>query len=683
MDRTSRARSGRHRSGIGAAVAAATAAVLVAAGCTPTTTPSVPKIPTVYMLTSRTKGFFSLPWPNDVRKTSTGRLDVSGMPGVALDPLSGDPLPKVPLLPQAVANAGAAVTDFGTNSAVYFQTSVALDPASLPTPAQSTQPGASVALLDLDAGAIPAPIVLDFRAIGDKFRPDNTLSILPYPGHPLAPGHRYAAVVFDTVTTSTGAPLQPAPLLAQLDQPWSSSTGAKEATWLALRAQRDEVRSAVSDIGRDPSDLVGFTVYRTQAVGSDTAALAATVAELPTPPMTVTEQRPCETDSRASGTQTSYIRGTISMPSFQTGTYPYLLSGGTLAIDQTTHRGIVQRFRPVAFTARVPCGTPPAAGWPIAAFIDGTGGDEDIDSSRPPFDRAGWLVGEIAPGMAGAGDPLLEAFGMDAEMQTELLFYNVLNSGAGRGNSVQQAADHLSLLRALEAWTLDGAALGSPVPVTTNDDVQLISGQSQGAATLPLVADMDPRVDGVLSAAGGAGIYHSVAHGLSRRTLFSLLSGDVAAMDELNPLMQLLQMVVEETDGSNYSASDADFLNLSGVADACVSIESTRHLDRALGLTVLNRQAPDVLYGEPSLEPVVAPMPYTPPAGRPLRADVETNGTHWNGYESATATLRNGFVTAIRDGQTPTVPASTYVVPPRVNDSCAGRWDSPTNTFGR
>jgi hypothetical protein len=285
--------------------------------------------------------------------------------------------------------------------------------------------------------------------------------------------------------------------------------------------------------------------------------------------------------------------------------------------------------------------------------------------------------------MAGASDPLLDLLGMDAEMQTELLFYNVLNSRAGRANSVQQAADHISLLRALEAWTLDGAALGSPVPVTTNDDIELISGQSQGAATLPLVAEMDPNVDAVLSTGGGAGIYHSVAHGYSRRAQFALLSGDIGAMDELNPLMQVLQTVIEETDGSNYPGSTADFLNLSGVADACVSIESARHLDSALGLTVLNRQAPDDLYGEPALEPPTAILPFAPSAGAPLRADVETNGTHWNGYETATAALRNGFVPAIASGTTPTVPASSYIVPPRVNDSCAGRWDAPTNRFGR
>jgi hypothetical protein len=667
-----------------AATLATAAVVALAAACTPpATTPPTPVGPTVYMLANKGKGFFSLPWPNDVRKTPTGHLDLSHMPGVDLDPLGGNPLPDVPLLPQAVSAAANAVSDFGTNTAVFFQTTVPIDPASLPTSAQSTQPGASVVLWDLDDGGSPAPTVLDFRPTGDRFRPNNTLSVLPYPGHPLRPGHRYAAVVFDSVTTAGGAPLEPAPLLAQLDQPWSGSTGTSAAVWDALRAQRDDVRAAASAHGRDPAGIVAFTVYRTQDVGSDMRALAATVADLPAPTPTITEQRPCETDSRASNTQTSYVRGTISMPSFQTGTFPYLFSGGALAIDHTTQRGIVQRMRPVAFTARIPCGEPPAGGWPMATFIDGTGGDENIDTSRPPFDRAGWLVGEIAPGMANTTDPTLGLLGLDAETQTELLFYNVLNAGAGRGNSVQQAADNLSLLRALEVWSLPGAAFGSSVPVTTNPDIQLISGQSQGAATLPLVAEMDPHVDAVLSTGGGAGIYHSVAHGYSRRAQFALLSGDIGAMDELNPLMQVLQTVIEETDGSNYPGSTADFLNLSGIDDACVTIESSRHLDSALGLTVLNRQAPDDLYGEPSLEPATAAMPYAPGAGAPLRADVETNGTHWNGYETATAALRNGYVHAIATGSTPTVPASSYTVPPRVNDSCAGRWDAPTNRFGR
>jgi hypothetical protein len=173
-----------------------------------------------------------------------------------------------------------------------------------------------------------------------------------------------------------------------------------------------------------------------------------------------------------------------------------------------------------------------------------------------------------------------------------------------------------------------------------------------------------------------------VAHGLSRRQLFTLLTGDIKSMDELNPLMQLLQTVVEEADGSNYPDASANFLNISGIQDSCVTIESARHLDSAIGLTVLNRQAPDALYGEPSLEPATASLPYTVASG-PVRVDVEHRETHFGAYDAATASVRNSFAQSIAHGTTPVIPASTYLTSPRTDDECAQRYDAPTNTFGR
>ncbi len=663
-----------------AAGALVVATVIAAAACAPTPTPTTGP-PSVLMIANHSQGFFSLPWPNAIRKTPGGQLDVSGMPGVALNPLSGQPLPPIPLLPQVVTNAGNAVTDFGVNTAIYFETTTTIDPTTLPTPAQTITPGSSVALVDLDDADALAPTVVNFRATGDEFQPDNTLAVLPYPGHPLHSGHRYLAVVYSSVHSSTGTALAPAPLIAALGKPWTSSTGVSQGAWMALQGQLADADAAATASGHDPDSIVAFTEYRTQDVGVQMASIAHTIATMPAPSLTITTQRACASDSGAEGTQTSYISGTISMPSFQTGQYPYLLSGGAIATDSSGNV-VVTGMRPVAFSARVPCGTPPAAGWPLAAYIDGTGGDADIDSSVPPFDRAGILTGVIAPEMTGASDPTLTTFGIPADEQTELLFYNFINPAAGRGNSVQQAADHLSLLRALTAVDLDGTAFGSPVPVTTNPAIELISGQSQGAATLSLVASEDPQVTGVISGAGGAGIYHSVAHGMSRRALFAELTGDINSMDELNPLMQLLQTVIEEADGSNYADAHANYLNISGIADSCVTIESARHLDEAIGLTVLNQQAPAALYGDAALEPPTAALPYTVASG-PVRVDVEHRETHWGAFDSATTTLRNSFAQAIAHGQTPVIPASAYLTSPRANDECGTRWDAPTNMFGR
>jgi hypothetical protein len=159
---------------------------------------------------TQVRGFFSMPWPNDIRVLPDGSLDMAGFP-----------LPPNPLVAN-ILSLGASITQgFGTNSAVFFQTTgAAIGAASLPTAEGSVLPGSSVMLVDLDdPGAPRTPVLLNIKNSIGLLRPPDLLSILPYPGHPLAGDTRYAAILFDGIQAPGGAAFAPSPLIAELDDP--------------------------------------------------------------------------------------------------------------------------------------------------------------------------------------------------------------------------------------------------------------------------------------------------------------------------------------------------------------------------------------------------------------------------------------------------------------------------------
>src|SRR4051812_27603608 len=91
---TMRTRTSR-RLGLVAVVAVTT---LAATACPPDPGPGIPVVPSVYMSPQFNQGYFSLPWPNDTRRTDAGMKDWTGLPGINTDILT-EPLPPIPILP--------------------------------------------------------------------------------------------------------------------------------------------------------------------------------------------------------------------------------------------------------------------------------------------------------------------------------------------------------------------------------------------------------------------------------------------------------------------------------------------------------------------------------------------------------------------------------------------------------
>ena len=660
-----------------AAVAAVT--MVVATACPPDTGgPSVPLVPSIAMSPQLSGGYFSLPWPNDVRRSDSGMLDWTGLPGINTDVFT-EPLPPVPILPNIVERAQSTVNEFGRNTAVYFQANVEIAPASLPAPGQSTTTSSPVMLMDLATGDL-APVVVVNQERPDRYRPAHLLTLLPYPGHPLKADADYAAMVFDGVTSTTGDPLQAPATIAQLDAPYDPSMPMTAGQHAALAAQYARVKSAIADhTTHAVGDLVAFTVYRTQNTGREWNAIVASLSDLPTPTLDVTSTGACGPTAFESGTF-SIVTANVTLPVWRNGTFPYLFDGGRVVV-QPNGKAVQFGTRVAPVEIQVPCDDPmPASGFPVLTFVDGTGGDQHIAGDYTIARRDGVLYGKIAPlygdGVGDAGT-ILGPFGFDTvREQQEVLFYNLLNPDSIRSNPLQQAADHLLFTHALQQFATSGAPFGQPGTVHADPTKVVIAGHSQGAQTLAMVANADPTIDGVLSSAGSGGQYHTLSHSPRRSGTMSLVTNYTDRLDELNPLIQVVQTVFEGSDGANF-ANDTNFLNYTNYADTCTTVETGTHYSRAQNLAMVPF-APEISYGDPSLDKVTATLPISGNVAGRTRATILLPGGHYNyiyNVEQSTA-----FASQIFAGQTPVIPVQSYGYS---SGNCPGlRYDDPPRLFG-
>jgi hypothetical protein len=632
-------------------------------------------------------GFFSMPWPNDVRTTASGTLDLEGLPGVDLLP-GESPTPLRSMLPAIIDELAGSVDGFGVGSATYFRSSIALATASLPTPSASTSATSPVLLMDLDHPGVRAPVIVDLQVAADRNRPANTLTVLPYPGHPLEPSTRYAVAVTTGLRSAAGAALAPADLIARLDQPWSASTGVDEPTWDALRAQRDEVRTVLAGTTSwAAADLAAFTVFTTQEVGRDLGAVAAAIDARPAPAVSVLSQSACAPDARAGGQLTSALAGTVTLTRWQVGTYPYLDlgSGGGIVVDGSGE-AVPQGTFAAELTARVPCGDPPAGGWPLLTYVDGSGGGYDLSAMTLPLSYQGYAVASIAP-VYGVGrgvpiTPLMASLGITTpEAASRFAFYNFFNPDSVRANPIQQAGENLELVEAWEALSLPGAPLGAAGPVTIDPDTIVVAGHSQGAQSLSMVSSQRTDLAAVVSSVGSGGMYHTISHNGGNRQLLGALTGDAAVLDELNPIVQVGQTLLEGGDGINFP-STTHHLSFAGHLDTCSPFENTRHFAGATGLPLWFSSAPSSVYGDAALDPPTLSLPAQGNAGGLTRVALELDGGHYVAFDHADVTA--GFLADVAAGVTPTVPDDGYPAGSWSSLNCSpARWDWPPTRFGR
>lgn len=618
------------------------ALVVVAAGCVPPPGSGGGGPTTVEMNAAWSNGFYSLPWPNSIRKQSDGSLDLAGIP--VKDNL---------LLTQLLQVAAKEVRDFGTNSAMYLRTTGRIDESSLPSPSQSTQPTSPVQVVALDGSGDRVPVIARVEP-ADGFRPRNLVSLLPYPGHGLRGDTTYAVLVTSGVRTAEGEPLAPAPLIDALDGPFRPGAARSEAHWLQLRSQRDAARAALEATAAwTAEDLVGFSVFRTQDSTALMEAVAAAVDELP---VEVSELVPVTGCDAPGGRR--HFEGQLTVPRFQQGNTPRSFEGGRITVG-ADGRAVIRAYDRIKVGVNVPCGEAPAGGWAIQTFINGTNGNTTTDGG---FGREATttVIGSIAP---------LYSPELNGGAFHELLFYNFMNPPAARTNPIQQAADNRVLIRMLQQLELDGSLVGASGTVRTDADTVVVTGHSQGAQTVALVAATMPEVGAIVTSAATSGQYNSISYREDVREIVAMLLGDHRGLDVRNPVVQTIQTLMDVAEPANFPTT-GHWLNFAGRDDGCLPLEASRHLAGSQGLTVVDPQWPSI-FGDASLDPVVGPAPVSGNGpGGTTRASIEIAGGHRVAY--ANTALVGAFIDQVVTGGTPTTGPGPWSA--AATDACSPRY---------
>lgn len=572
--------------------------------------------------------FYRLPYPNDIRLDSSGRVDLAGHPSPgALIPEVGDAVGNL------VRVVEQDVGGFGPNQAIFFRFSQFPDAAKLVFGLPGT---GTIALVDLTPGAAEAgnlPFRYELRSSRTPYICENWLAMHPIDGRPLEPGKTYAAVL-STSIESKGDDERPGgvDLVPDADfAPLIADTAPADARLLDAWNDYAPLRAWASANAIDPARIAAAAVFtvvdpteRPRLVRE--AALAQPVAELAdvavcgvADPFAVAgdESRGCTTPSDS----WTELQGLVSLPIFQSGTPPYKDFGDGGAIDTSRGAPTVVRSESVHVALTIPKGVDmPPAGWPVIVYAHGTGG------SYTSFLREG-LAERFTEVQIGVTPVHFAMISFDAPMHgprahpenhdpawlavdpnaydPDVLFFNPLNVRAARDNVLQQAADTWALVRWLAS--IDVGADDSPTggPLRFDVDNVFYLGHSQGGTVGPLAVAWEPEFDGVvLSGAGGLLIQTLVAK-TSPNDLPQALRVGLAdpSISRVHPVLNLVQQAAESTDGVNHAryvlrqppegSTSRSVFQVYGVGDTYTPDTTQYALARQLGLDqVTNGQTP-------------------------------------------------------------------------------------------
>lgn len=534
--------------------------------------------------------FYDMPFPYELRRDADGTISLDGFPRPSgLVSLYLDAIEKTP--------------GFGLGSGVFFKLDGELSTATLPPTSADTLAGSSsVFLIDIDPTSPRRgrriPLWTNFRSVGDAYRDDHLLGLMPVPGHVLDPDTLYAAVLTDDLEDDGGGPLTPSPFLVRMQA--ETPLGGFEIESLDLF--RKLWRQLENREGLSRDRVVGATVYRT---GDPTAGLLATekfIRHRPSPPVsnvTLSEFR--------SGPSFLTFTGQFSAPQFQVGTPPYAGAGGTFAFDQRG-RPVVQRSDVLTFVLTIPneagLGPPmPGPGWPVVAYMHGTGGDR----FTPVRNGVALLLAQQGIATFSIDQPL---HGLRPGATSDgTNFYNPLNPDALRDNPRQAAADSLTvhhLLRRLRIPPSSVTQAGGSSFTLPNRTIRfdrsrrMFMGHSQGGATGPLFLGVARNVGGAVLSAGGGHLLVNILtreaeffSGQKLRDLVVLLLG--APIDLFHPALHFLQAGSEVSDplvyaphfGSGRFGRPLNVLFTHGLLDGFVTTPMTTAMVVAAGYPLI------------------------------------------------------------------------------------------------
>lgn len=496
--------------------------------------------------------FFRLPFPNDAR-IKNGKVDLSGFPTPGTALLGYDPVkPYVDAL-------SANETGWGAYASVLFRFSGRIDFGTFV--GGTTSP---VSLLDITDPAVPlnGGLGWGYDSRAGKYICHDWFAIRRPEGSPFEPGRTYVAYLTTAGKDASGKAIARSPQLTALLASSAPADPALAAAYASYKPFRDYLLAQ----SISPNTILNATVFTTSSFRSPMEGIATAAKAAPVPTASGWVKcgggavSPCSqaTGTRAcGGASADYdeYHALVTLPIFQRGTAPYLATGGDAVAR-------VVRTEDVCMAVTVPKGAMPAAGFPLVVFAHGTGG------SFRDHVRA-----EVAGALAKATTPMA-VLGYDqvehgprrgaSTLSPNVLFFNFRNPDAARGNSLQGAADVISMGRFAKTLTIPAAVTGT-TDITVDPTAIAFFGHSQGSTHgsvgLPHTDDYSAAV---LSGNGA-----SLMDALTTKTqpvniaaaLPFALGGDYDGRSLFggvnHPVLALLQQWIDPGDPLNYGAKIA------------------------------------------------------------------------------------------------------------------------------
>ncbi len=553
----------------------------------------LPEGPGIDMRFAATDSFWASPVP------SLHRVDADGLTDLDAFPLQG----RNPFV-DALIGVARETSGAGRTSPIYLRAEAALDPASLPGLDESTEEGASVALIDIDAASPEVgrrmPIEVMFMADGGPWGDVDQLVALPYQGIPLAAARRYALVVTDGVRLADGGELGVSAGMRALIEGDVPSGLAGDAA-----AAYADALDTLDDLGIARRSVRGLAVFETGDPVAQLVRARETFLESGSPSFTTFEAQEVFDDFCVYEAQ-------VDVPTYQAGTPPFTNEGGGFRFDEEGHP-IRQGTETARVVVTLPRAAMPEDGYPLTFFVR-TGGGGD----RPLVDRgfrpvAGGPAGTPGTGpalhLARAGVAGLSPDGPHGGIRNitagdeQFLIFNIGNPEAMLGNIRQSALELVWLVSGVETIRIDvsgcpGASAPSEGARFDPDRIALM-GHSMGATISPLAAAIEPRFRAVvLSGAGGSWI-DNILHKenpLRVRPVAELILGYSGArtLERPDPTLFLLQWAGDAADPPVFAphlahdpilgAAPRDVLMFQGITDTYILPPIANALSLAAGL---------------------------------------------------------------------------------------------------
>jgi hypothetical protein len=521
--------------------------------------------------------FYDVPYPSDLRLSSTGTPDLTGLPFPSF-------LQTIP----GLVTVAAEHPGFPVVPVAYFRFDAALPSldVSQVIPASTSSP---ILLVDVDPTSSTRGALFPTVATtppSDGWVSDFTLAIAQRPGFVLHPSRKYAFVVLRSLKDANGLPLGSPPALEDL-KAGTAPPGTQGAAAVTLYKP---LWDTLKMIGVDSAQVAAATVFTTGDVVASNADLASklaakypvTIQNLAVNPANFAIQdRYCE------------LLGKVTYPQFQQGTPPFDTEGTFDFSDNGLPAVQAMQDAPIAIT--IPKGEMPANGFPLVTYFHGSGG-----LSTALADRGTWIANSTncAPGCTqdgwngtaacNMGDPMcvmgcntpgegpawvLAPFGIAMAGSalplnperlpgaSDTAYLNLNNLSAMRDTFRQGIIEQHIFLDALSQLTIDPSVLGActgvslPAGATAYkfDTANLLAqGQSMGGMYTNLITAADPRLRAAVpTGAGGYWSHFILVTPLipdAAGAVGTILLGTTETLTFLHPGLSLFETAAEAVD---------------------------------------------------------------------------------------------------------------------------------------